>query len=333
MTPSEAACGPGRPLPDRVVHADWSKHAAKRWLARAARSRSGEWVLAAPEPAGDPRTLVLRESEAVELGRAVLLGFDFPIGLPEAYGRLAGIDSFRAVLGDLGEGRWARFFDVASRLDEVSLERPFYPHGLADAGGRPKAAFLARLGVADGGSLLRRCEQPYGQRSAACELFWTKGGKQVGKAAIAGWREVLQPALRAGATLWPFDGALGPLLERGGTVLVETYPADVYGRLGVVWRQGRDAQGKTGKRVREDRQANAPAFARWADRRGVILSDGLRRQIEEGFGPRADGEDRFDAVVGLIGMLDTLLEAAPLPEPQAEALVRLEGWIFGQPVP
>lgn len=320
---------PSRPLPDHLVHADWSKHPGKRWLARASRTASGGWTLQRAEPVGDPGTLVARAGE----GHSVLLGFDFPIGLPEAYARLAGVDSFRAVLPDLGSDRWVRFFEVASRLDEVSLERPFYPQGLADAGDRPKAAFHARLGVAAGTSLLRGCERPYGQRGAACELFWTKGGNQVGKAAIAGWREVLQPALRAGASLWPFDGELARLLERGGAVLLETYPADVYRRLGLVWRQAADARGKTGKRVQADRRANAPAFVRWADRAGVELSAGLREEIDDGFGARADGEDRFDAVVGLIGMLDTLLDPAPLPEPRAESLVRIEGWIFGQPVP
>jgi hypothetical protein len=329
MTLQSTVSRSGPPLPERVVHADWSKHPAKRWLARADRTASGRWLLSRSEPVGDPGTLVLREGA----GRSVLLGFDFPIGLPEAYARLAGIDSFRAVLPDLGGDRWARFFEVASRLDEVSLERPFYPHGLADAGERPKAAFHSRLGVPPGVSLLRGCERPYGQRGAACELFWTKGGNQVGKAAIAGWREVLQPALAAGAALWPFDGELSRLLEHGGAVLLETYPADVYGRLGLVWRQAADARGKTGKRVREDRQANAPAFARWADRRGVELAPGLREEVDDGFGGRADGEDRFDAVVGLIGMLDTLLDPAGPPEPRAEPLVRVEGWIFGQPVP
>jgi len=85
--------------------------------------------------------------------------------------------------------------------------------------------------------------------------------------------------------------------------------------------------------VREDRRANAPAFGRWAERCGVELSAELAGEIEDGFGARVDGEDRFDAVVGLIGMLDTLLDPEGVPEPSAEAVVRIEGWIFGQPVP
>jgi hypothetical protein len=54
-----------------MVHADWSKHASKRWL------------LARPEPAGDPGTLVFRPGEAVGTGRSVLQGCDLPSGLPE----------------------------------------------------------------------------------------------------------------------------------------------------------------------------------------------------------------------------------------------------------
>jgi hypothetical protein len=71
------------PLPDRVVHADLSKHPSRRWRARAGQTASGRWLLARPKPVGEPGTLILRHGEGVRTGRSVLPGFDFPIGPPE----------------------------------------------------------------------------------------------------------------------------------------------------------------------------------------------------------------------------------------------------------
>ena len=52
--------------------------------------------------------------------------------------------------------------------------------------------------------------------------------------------------------------------------------------------------------------------------------------MEQGdFGARNDGEDRFDAVVGLLGMLDVVLGNLPSGEPEDDT-TRVEGWILGQ---
>lgn len=73
----------------------------------------------------------------------------------------------------------------------------------ADWGSSPEKRWLAVACLKKGLSLkmfdeLRRlCEMSvpawsvYPGRRAACPLFWTLGGQQVGKAAILGWREVL----------------------------------------------------------------------------------------------------------------------------------------------
>jgi hypothetical protein len=81
-------------------------------------------------------------------------------------------------------------------------------------------------------ALRRRCELAQPGRRAACSIFWTLGGQQVGKAAIAGWKEVLIPALddtEIDLRLWPFDGSLSELVARGRVVVAETYPAEFYG--------------------------------------------------------------------------------------------------------
>lgn len=73
----------------------------------------------------------------------------------------------------------------------------------------------------------------------------------------------------------------------------------------------------------------------WAVTQGVVLSAALREEIADGFGDAPTGEDRFDAVVGVLGML------AVLPSPRLTLAwgpeTALEGWLFGmetgQPTP
>jgi len=67
-------------------------------------------------------------------------------------------------------------------------------------------------------------------------VFWTLGGKQVGRAAIIGWRDLLVPALQDPSIdlrLWPFDGDLVDLIAPGAMVVAETYPAEACVHLGM----------------------------------------------------------------------------------------------------
>jgi hypothetical protein len=52
--------------------------------------------------------------------------------------------------------------------------------------------------------------------------------------------------------------------------------------------------------------------------------------VQRGSGTGASGEDRFDAVVGLLGMLNVVLGRRPSGEPDDPLVRRLEGWILGQ---
>jgi hypothetical protein len=65
----------------------------------------------------------------------------------------------------------------------------------------------------------------------------------------------------------------------------------------------------------------------WAAKAGVELEPRLRSVIEEGF-PK--GDDPFDAVVGMFGMLEVVLRRREPGEPQDEPIRAVEGWIFGQ---
>jgi hypothetical protein len=105
-------------------------------------------------------------------------------------------------------------------------------------------------------------------------------------------------------------------------VVAETYPAEFHHRLGL------DLRSAGGKRSQEARAAQAPALLRWAAASGVDLTPELRAGIEDGFGGRA-GDDRFDAVVGLFGMLNSLLGPGPPFEPSDPEVRRVEGWMLG----
>ncbi len=246
----------------RVEHADWSAGESKRWTARAVRRPDGRFLAEAPAPAEPPAALLARlQIEAVQ-GGCVLSGFDFPIGLPLHYAHLTGVSDFLELLPRLGTGGWADFFHPAHSPEEISRGRPFYP---ARPGGALQLHLLERLGAETMDQLRRRCELAHAGRRAACPLFWTLGGQQVGKAAIAGWRELLAPALAAAApaSLWPFSGRLETLLLPGRLVLAECYPGEYYHQLGVSFSRPRRGT-RSGKRVQAERRRSASALLAWA---------------------------------------------------------------------
>ena len=303
--------------PALVRGADWSVDPAKRWVATAEREGDRYLVRSVDHEGGG----LLTPTDA----GATLVGVDFPIGLPLAYATAVGIDRFADALGALGDSLLPRFFDVAASPEEIGLGRPFYP---ARAG--PKGS-VARRHLADGlgiafGDLLRHCERPFAGRPSASTLFWLVGSQQVGRAAIDGWRHVLQPARRAGhdVGLWPFDGELDDLVERCQVTVAEAYPAEFARQFGFPhpgWS----------KRRQPDRRRVGLALVAWADDHGVGWSDDVRRHVLDGFGPAGSGEDAFDAVVGLLGLLRVVTGSqAPGPPALPGAARVVEGWILGQ---
>jgi hypothetical protein len=138
---------------ERLVHADWSTHANKRWMAAAIRNGSG-WNVDAAQ-----RVPALDEflDQWLFAGPSVLAGFDFPIGLPQEFGRKTGFMDFRDALSSFGEGIWSKFFIPAERVEEIAIERPFYP---ANSCGKPRhSELVSALGVQNIDQLRRRCEQ------------------------------------------------------------------------------------------------------------------------------------------------------------------------------
>lgn len=138
-----------------VAHCDWSIDKAKRWMAVAI--KEGErWAMKPPELVGDTSTLFQRLQRRSARPGTLLVGFDFPIGLPEGYARAAGLTSFREALALFGSGIWSEWYNVADHRDRISVHRPFYP---MRPGNTARSHLFEALGVVDGSSLLRRCEQ------------------------------------------------------------------------------------------------------------------------------------------------------------------------------
>jgi hypothetical protein len=310
----------GSTPPALIAACDWSAADDKRWMATAVRE-NGHYYLFPPEPVGPVSRLFADLRDRAGTG-AVLAGFDFPIGLPRVYAQNAGIRSFVDALREFGSGEWADFYTVAATAGEISLRRPFYPPPSSVRGERSKMS-LAKLTGGNPEALLRRCDRPTASRQVASELFWTLGAKQVGRAAITGWRDLLAPSLDKIA-IWPFANTnLDELISQGSTVVAEIYPAEAYHLAGVRFTPG------SGKGSQAGRRAHAAALWKWCEENPVRPSGKLLSMIEDGFGNSSVGADMFDAVLGLFEMI-RVVKGLPAGVPEDDEAVRtVEGWILG----
>lgn len=108
---------------------------------------------------GDPGTLLQRLRQSAGSGGAVLIGTDFPIGLPVRYAELVGVDDYTQLLPELGGPHWPDFYNVAQTPEEISLGRPFYPHKTGEKGVHQQTHLVEKLDVTSMDDLLRRCER------------------------------------------------------------------------------------------------------------------------------------------------------------------------------
>jgi hypothetical protein len=301
----------------RLVHSDWSVDPDKQWAAEARWASSG-WLVEEPKRVGPLGDFL---KDLISRPQPTLAGFDFPIGIPVAYARRANITRFTEALAGFGVGEWSDFYRVCDTDDEISLHRPFYPR--VSSKKAKQIHLLAGLGLGTIDMLRRECERRTKTRKAACSLFWTLGGNQVGRAAISGWRYVVQPARKEGALVWPFDCDLTALSEFGHLVICETYPAEAYGHVGVRFPPG------ASKRRQSDRRKATATLLNRASSHGVSFSKGMRNAIADGFGPLETGEDPFDAALGLLGMIE-VVDGRRQAAPVSAGAIECEGWILGQ---
>ncbi len=303
--------------PDLAAHADWSIDPRKRWITIAHRSAHG-WLLTAPEPVGDPVGLPGRLLQLAG-GGAVALGADLPIGVPRAYALCLRDADFPAFLQSVGA--MPDFFRVCATLDDVRLDRPFYP--ARGVRGMTRLSHAQALGFADAAGLSRSCDRATAERPAGAPLFWTLGANQSGKAAISAWQTLILPNLSGGRLrLWPFEGPLLSLLAPGSVVLAETYPAEALRHLGLRLRGS--------KRRQADRIAVADSLLASMERLSTTPDSAMTRAVRDGFGADATGEDRFDSVLGVLAVLNVLAGNRVDSAPPDSWIQRWEGWVLGQ---
>jgi hypothetical protein len=306
--------------PEVVVAADWSKDSKKRWMVRSELQSSGSYVVFPPEPVGEINLLISRLRKSVATDGCVLVGFDFPIGLPREFASRANLKTFREALKCFGDGDWQTFYDIS---DVPRINQPFYPLPKKPGEkGFNKPKLAAALGFNDWAVLLRRCDRRSKLRRDAECMFFTLGGRQVGAGAAVGWQYVLRPALEE-VQIWPFDGPLDELVEKPGLTVSEIYPAEAYSHLGIRIGPG---TGLT-KTKRQDRQSLASVIGDIEKHNDVRLSDAAKSWVDWGF----LAEDDFDAMVGLLSMLLVVTGNKDYEIPDDDKVRTIEGWILGQP--
>jgi hypothetical protein len=299
-----------------AAHADWSLDARKRWVTLA-RRQGAKWQASAPRLVGDPATLA---AALIAEGLPAALGLDLPLGVPRGFAETRPEQGFPAFLAGLAGS--TNFFAVSPTLDTVSPARPFYPaRGIK---GMTRAAHAAALGLPDASGLSRLCDRATAERPAGAPVFWTLGANQSGKAAISAWRDWLAPALAAGAPLrlWPFAGRLHDLLRPGQLALAEVYPAESLRHLGLKLAGS--------KRAEAPRRGLAPALRDAMAALHVTPDAALAEMIQAGFGSDAAGEDRFDSLIGLLGLIGVIDGKRPDFIPADPMIRAWEGWVLGQ---
>ena len=134
-----------------------------------------------------------------------------------------------------------------------------------------------------------------------------------------------QRGWRAPVRLWPFDSPLKTPLDQQGIVVAATYPGETYNNFCM-----EIAAPNRSKYRQDDRRREAPVLFRIAKHLDIDLTNSLSALIEHGFGNRGEGDDRFDAAIGLFGMVNVLRGNRAPGVPRDAARRMIEGWILGQ---
>jgi len=148
-------------LPTQIYHADWGTGPKKRWLARAI--LGSDCTAFAPRPITNHTELISSIRRNLPEQGCALIGFDFPIGVPEKYARSAGIRDFKTFLQGPGTEVWSKFYEPARNISEISVHRPFYPF---KPGGTTHSHLTTGLGVRHIDELRRECERKQAARRA-----------------------------------------------------------------------------------------------------------------------------------------------------------------------
>ncbi len=273
----------------------------RRLLALDVSVRDDGLALAVREPHGRIRWATGRAAweevhRALASGGPAVVGLDAPLGVPRAWARRLGIAGFRELLCRPSPHLRRAFFTPARTLAEVRPERPFLMAGR----GVRRTVWHARLGLAGPAAVSRRCDR----RARAHPLFWCVGPRQVGRAALRVWTELLRPFwCPRRIPIWPFDGSLAALLAGGRPVVAEIYPS---------------LMRRTFARGGQVRAARLLGEA-WAARLAAVAAGARARTHLD------------DAAFGLLVLAAAVAAPRRVRLPADPAVHRLEGWILGLP--
>ena len=83
-----------------------------------------------PVLVGPVATLIHRMRDGLKNEDRLLLGFDFPIGVPRSYASKTKIKNFnfRSMLPQFGVDVWKEFYNVCENANDIDVFRPFYPY-------------------------------------------------------------------------------------------------------------------------------------------------------------------------------------------------------------
>jgi hypothetical protein len=252
---------------------------------------------------------------------ALWLGLDMPIGFLGRWYDGANVQGFKTLLGLLETDEWQNFFEVCQVPEDIRFRRPFYPKTSGAKGSVKRDHLLTALGLSDFNALHRKCEFPTSARTAACPSFWTLGANQVGKGMLHGLRNLIIPGHRDGFNIWPFSGDLTTCSHKPGVTLIETYPGEIYGWLSdtsELTKSNQNSRAKFLHKLRHDAHAN-----------GIEISPAVWADIKDGFGPDYGKDDAFDALIGVMGLIEIAEGRRPENLPNTPSVLNREGWIVG----
>jgi len=303
---------------DHIWHADWSLSGKGRWVAKARRTGKG-WLIHAIEPVG-MLTQFRQSLSDHSHDQTIWLGLDMPIGFVDCWYDGANIQDFKSLLRLLQTDQWNKFFDVCKSPDEICHQRPFYPKSSGIKGSVKREHLVTALGLTDFRDLHRRCELATKDRAAACPSFWTLAANQVGKAMLHGLENLIIPGTQDGFNIWPFSGDLATCTAQSGVTLIETYPGEIYGWLEL---------SELTKSNQKSRALAVKQLLNHAGQNAIGFSTSLTARIKTGFDREYGKDDAFDALVGVMGLIQIADGVRPEHLPSEPVIRNREGWIVG----
>jgi hypothetical protein len=244
-----------------------------------------------------------------------------PIGFVDAWYDGANVKDFKSLLGLLDTDDWQDFFEICQTPDEIRHIRPFYPQSSGTKGSVTRHHLINALGVADFNALHRACEFATDKRNAACPSFWTLGANQVGKGMLHGLKNLIIPGYVEGFNIWPFTGDLAASSRTHGVTLIETYPGEIYGWLA--------EPSELTKSNQDSRKKYLQKLLDAAHAKGIEISPAVWADIADGFGADHGKDDAFDALIGVLGLIEIAEGRRPEHLPLTPSVLEREGWIVG----